>query len=117
MFRVTQRREEGGRRQRWPGGEEGESKEEREIEPVSNSLCALHSLQQSEGFTELQREEKRREEKRREEKRREEKRREEKRRGSKEIEVTREETGVKRGETNLASNQFPKCSPQPGTHK
>ena len=23
--------------------------------------------------------------------------------------------GVKRGETNLASNQFPKCSPQPGT--
>ena len=27
--RVTQRREEGGRRQRWPGGEEGESKGER----------------------------------------------------------------------------------------
>ena len=29
VHRVTQRREEGGRRQRWPGGEEGESKEER----------------------------------------------------------------------------------------
>ena len=25
--------------------------------------------------------------------------------------------GVKREETNLASNQFPKCSPQPGTPK
>ena len=24
---------------------------------------------------------------------------------------------VKRRETSLASNQFPKCSPQPGTHK
>ena len=24
--------------------------------------------------------------------------------------------GVKRKETDLASNQFPKCSPQPGTH-
>ena len=29
----------------------------------------------------------------------------------------RKEGGVKRRETNLASNQFPKCSPQPGTHK
>ena len=27
-----------------------------------------------------------------------------------------EEGGVKRGETNLASNQFPKCSPQLRTH-
>ena len=26
VHRVTQRREEGGRRQRWPGGEKGESK-------------------------------------------------------------------------------------------
>ena len=35
-----------------------------------------------------------------------------------EIEVTRRRRGgVKRGETDLASNQFPKCSPQPGTHK
>ena len=25
--------------------------------------------------------------------------------------------GIKRRETDLASNQFPKCSPQPGTHK
>jgi len=40
----------------------------------------------------------------------------EKRRGRKEIEVTRRRRGgVKRIETNLASNQFPKCSPQPGT--
>ena len=40
----------------------------------------------------------------------------EKRRRRREIEVTRRRRGrVKRGETNLASNQFPKCSPQPGT--
>ena len=37
----------------------------------------------------------------------------EKRRGRKEIEVTkRRRGGVKRRETDLASNQFPKCSPQ-----
>ena len=42
----------------------------------------------------------------------------EKRRGRKEIEVTRRRRGgVKRRETDLASNQFPKCSPQPGTPK
>ena len=42
----------------------------------------------------------------------------EKRRGRKEIEVTRRRSrGVKRRETDLASNQFPKCSPQPGTLK
>ena len=36
----------------------------------------------------------------------------EKRRGRREIEVTRRKRGgIKRGETNLASNQFPKCSP------
>ena len=41
--------------------------------------------------------------------------REEKRRGRKEIEVTRRRRGgVKRRETDLANNQFPKCSPQPG---
>ena len=40
----------------------------------------------------------------------------EKRRGKKEIEVTRRRRGgVKRRETKLASNHFPKCSPQPGT--
>ena len=40
----------------------------------------------------------------------------EKRRGRREIEVTRKRRGgVKRGETILASNQFPKCSPQPRT--
>ena len=40
----------------------------------------------------------------------------EKRRGRREIEVTRRRRGgVKSGETNLVSNQFPKCFPQPGT--
>ena len=40
----------------------------------------------------------------------------EKRKGRRVIEVTRRRRGgVKRTETNLASNQFPKCSPQPGT--
>ena len=40
----------------------------------------------------------------------------EKRRGRREVEVTRRRRGrVKRGETNLASTQFPKCSPQPRT--
>ena len=38
------------------------------------------------------------------------------RRGRREIEVTRRRRGeVKRGETNLASNHFPRCSPQSGT--
>ena len=40
----------------------------------------------------------------------------EKRRWRQEIEVTRRRRGgVKSGETNLASNQFPMCSPQSGT--
>ena len=40
----------------------------------------------------------------------------EKRRGRREIEVTRRRRGgIKKGESNLASNQFPMCSPQPGT--
>ena len=40
----------------------------------------------------------------------------EKRRGRREIEVTRRRRGgIKRGESNLASNQFPMCSLQPGT--
>ena len=42
----------------------------------------------------------------------------EERRGGREIEVTRRRRGgIKRGKTDLASNQFPKCSPQPATHK
>ena len=42
----------------------------------------------------------------------------EKRRGRSEIEVTRRKRGgVKRRETDLASNQFPKYFPQPGTDK
>ena len=40
----------------------------------------------------------------------------EKRRGRREREVTRRRRGgVKREKTNLASNQFPMCSPQSGT--
>ena len=40
----------------------------------------------------------------------------EKRRGRREIEVTRKRRGgIKRGESSLASNQFPMCSPQSGT--
>ena len=39
----------------------------------------------------------------------------EKRRGRREIEVTRRRRGgIKRGESNLTSNQFPICSPQSG---
>ena len=41
----------------------------------------------------------------------------EKRRGRKEIEVTRRRGGVKRRETNLASNQFLKSSSWPRTPK
>ena len=38
------------------------------------------------------------------------------RRGRREIEVTRRNRGeIKKGEDNLASNQFPICSPQSGT--
>ena len=64
---------------------------EKAIYPVIKSLFALHSLEYSERFTELHREEKR----------------EEGDRGGR----------VERGETNLASNQFLKCSPQPRTPK
>ena len=40
----------------------------------------------------------------------------EKRRGGRETKVTRRRRGeIKRGESNLASNQIPMCSPQPGT--
>jgi len=39
----------------------------------------------------------------------------EKRRGKREIEVTRRRRGgIKRGESQLASNHFPMCSPQSG---
>ena len=41
-----------------------------------------------------------------------------KRRGRKETEVARRrKEGIKRRETDLASNQFPKCSPQPRTQR
>ena len=51
-------REEGGRRQRWPGGYKGESKGERQIQPVISSLSVLHSLEYTKRFTEFSREEK-----------------------------------------------------------
>ena len=39
----------------------------------------------------------------------------EKRRGRREIKVTRRRRGgIKRGESSLASNEFPMCSPQSG---
>ena len=38
----------------------------------------------------------------------------EKRRGRREIEVTRKRGGIKRGDSKLAGNQFPMCSPQSG---
>ena len=42
----------------------------------------------------------------------------EKRRGRREIEVTRRRRGgIKRGESNLASNQFLFCSPQSNTQR
>ena len=42
----------------------------------------------------------------------------EKRRGRKETEVARRvKGGIKRRETDPASNQFPKCSPQLETHR
>ena len=42
----------------------------------------------------------------------------EKRRGRREIEVTRRRRGgIKRGESKLASNHFPMCSPQSGSLK
>ena len=44
--------------------------------------------------------------------------REEKKRGRKETEVVRRiKGGIKRRETDPASNRFPKCSPLSGTHK
>ena len=42
----------------WPGGENRESKGERQIQPVISSLSVLHSLEHTKRFTELGREEK-----------------------------------------------------------
>ena len=72
-----------------------ESKEERASYPVITSLCALHSLDHSEMFTELYIEEKR----------------EEGDRGG------QEDKGGNQKERDPASNPFPKCSPPSGTHK
>ena len=53
---VTQRREEGERRQRWPGGEKGESKGQRQIQAVVIFLSVLHSPEHTNRFIELGRE-------------------------------------------------------------
>ena len=56
---VIQRREEKGRRQRWPGGKRGDAKGERQIQPVISFLSVLHRPEHTKRFTELGREEKR----------------------------------------------------------
>ena len=58
LHRVIQRREEGGRRQRWPGGEKGESKGEKKIQTVISSLSVLPSPEHTKRFTDLGREQK-----------------------------------------------------------
>ena len=58
VHRVKQRKEEGGRRQRCPGGEKGESKGARKIQPVISSLSVVHSLEHTKRFSELGRDEK-----------------------------------------------------------
>ena len=73
------------------------TKKRRASYPVITSLCVLHTLDHSEMFMELYREEEREEGDRGGQ---------EEKRGSK-----------KRGETDPASNQFPKCSPPSGKHK
>ena len=55
---VIQRREEGGRRLRWPGGKKGGIKR-RETDPaVISSPSFLYHLEHTKRFTELGREEK-----------------------------------------------------------
>ena len=56
VHRVRQRREEGGRRQRWSGEEKGKSNGERQIQPVISSLSVLHSPEHTQRFTLLGRE-------------------------------------------------------------
>jgi len=59
---VTKRREEEGRRQRWPGEEKGEWKGERQIQALIRSLSILHSPEHTKRFTELGRKRREREE-------------------------------------------------------
>ena len=138
-----EKREEGDRSGQEDKG--GESKVARQIQPVISSLSVLHRLEHTKRFTELGREEKGEEgdtvtwwRKRRVQKGREPASQEslpyvlstvwipqrcsqiytEKKRRRKETEVARRiKGGIKRRETDPASNHFPKCSPQPGTNK
>ena len=95
MERLTELNGEEKREEGDKGDQEEKrgNKKRREQASQYTSLCALHSLDPSERFTELHREEKREE-------------------GAKRI-----KGGIKRRETDPASNQFPKYSPQPGIHK
>ena len=72
----------------------GESKGERQIQPVVSSLSVLHSPEHIKRFTELGREEKGEG-------------------GDRGDLVEKKES--KEEESSLASNQIPMCSPQPGT--
>ena len=72
-----------------------ESKEKRACYPVITSLCVLQSLDPSEMFMELYREEKRQEGDR----------------------GDQEDKWGNQKERAPVSNQFPKCSPLSGTHK
>ena len=56
MFKVLQSREDGGRRQRWPGGKKGEMKR-RETDPASNQFLKCSPPSGTQRFTELGREE------------------------------------------------------------
>ena len=71
-----------------------ESKGERQIQQVISSLSVLHSPEHTKRFTDLGREEKEAGGDR----------------GDQE-----EKRGIKRGESKLASNHFPMCSPQSGS--
>ena len=58
MFMELHREEKREEGDRWLGGENGESKGDRQIQPVISSLSVLHSLEHTKRFTKLGREEK-----------------------------------------------------------
>ena len=58
MFMELHREEKREEGDRWLGGENGESKGDRQIQPVISSLSVLHNPEYTKKFTELGREEK-----------------------------------------------------------
>ena len=58
MFMELHREEKREEGDRWLGGENGESKGDRQIQPVISSLSVLHSLEHPKRFRESSREEK-----------------------------------------------------------